>query len=392
MIACLSISITACGGGGGGGSSAAPPPASDDGGDNSGGGSGGGSDDGSGGGSDDGSGGGSGNDLNPGISGKLFFIEDNQAWFMDISSGTYELVPNSDWEAQDDKFELGIAEYYAKPFNAESQFLLTVDNCVNRANSFAEDACVIVQDFGGNYGAEIILEDSVHGPAKPSYDGQYFAVFRDLGDDWLAIYDMAGNFVSNTQVDEAPFAWLADGRLVYVADERTFRITDTLSTSGGSAWTLPDGMGSGEIGRLSVSPDGSQIAFTLRTDGSLVSEDASFWMITVATGSIRRIAEVNDGGLEDAFHESAWSPDGSMIAVLEGGSGSVDPNTGLGAETRMHLLPSDASEVLVISSDSALQSSEVITLRRYRDIEQPVGNDNPSETGFPNIRFDWLTE
>lgn len=373
MIACLLLSVTACGGGGGDGSSSTPPPAGDDGG-------------------GDNPGGGTGNDLNPGVSGKLFFIEDNQAWFMDISSGTYELVPNSDWEAQDDRFELGIAEYYAKPFNADNRFLLTVDNCVNRANSSAEDACIIVQDFDGNYGAEIILEDSVHGPAKPSYDGQYFAIFRDLGDDWLAIYDMSGNFVSNTQVDEAPFAWLADGRLVYVADERTFRITDTLSTSGGSAWTLPEAMGSGEIGRLSVSPDGSQIAFTLRTDGTLVSEDASFWLIEVATGSIRRIAEVNDGGLEDAFHESAWSPDGSMIAVLEGGSGSVDPNTGLGAETRMHLLPSDASNVLVISSDSALQSSEVITLRRYRDIEQPISGNNPSETGFPNIRFDWLAE
>lgn len=364
------FAVSACGGGGGGGSSQDAESGSDNG----------------------GSDGNLSGELNPGISGKLFFIDDNQAWLMDISTGVYELVPNSDWESQDEKFELGTAEYYAKAFSSDNQFLLTVDNCVNRPNSFAEDACVIVQDYSGNYGAEVILEDSVYGPAKPSYDGQYFALFRDLGDDWLAIYDLAGNFVSNSQVEEAPFAWLPDGRLAYVSENRTFIITDTLSTSGGTSWSLPNAMGEGVIGRLSVSPDGSQIAFTLRTNGSLVSEDASFWMIAVATGNIRRIARVSDGGLEDAFHESAWSPDGSMIAVLEGGSGSVDPNTGLGSNTKMHILPADSTEVLVISSDASVQSSELITINRYRDIESPLSANNPEQTGFPNFRFDWLAE
>ena len=363
VLACLFVSLMACGGGGG--SSNNPPPASDDGGS------------------------GGGNDLNPGISGKFFFLSESQAWLMDINSGQYTLIPNTNWEDQNDRF-LGVAQYSAKSFSSGQQFLLTANACADSTVNITNDSCIISQSVAGDYTNDVRLEFRVHGPAIPSRDGGYFAVFRDLDDDWLAIYDLGGNFVSNIRTGKAPFDWLPDGSLVYVHEGRTFAFTQVLDTSSDFAWALPTGFDSGEIARLEVSPDGQYVAFTHRSDGTLVSEDSTLWLLNVADGGIRRLARVDNGGAEDAFHDFAWSPDGSMIAVLEGGvTGSGVSNPGLPAA--MYVIPTNAQQSVVVSPDPELRSPEVIALTRYLYEDRPIA-DNLVTDGFPDWDFDWLAE
>ena len=387
------FALSACGGGGGGGGGGGSASS----GDAVSGGSGGNDDDSddSGSSGDDSSGGTGGDnqgDLNAGIAGRFFFEDGEKAWILDVSSGESVGVPNSDWGDQDDKFPLGVASFWVSAFSGSESFVLTVDECVNRENSFEEDACIIVQDFGGEYTTEIILEGTVSGPAKPSADGSYFAVKRDLGDEWLAIYDLDGNFVSNVRVDTNVFEWLPDGRLVYASEDGlAFVFTEILDTSDAFVWGLPDFFNNGVIGRLSVSPDGSKVAFTHRTQGTLTSEDATFWMLAVDTGAIRQIAVVDNSGLDDAFHESAWSPDGLSIAVIEGGaSGDGVGNSGVGAN--MYILPSDSDSVLTLSRDDSLRSSEVILLSRYLDLGQAPEGNTVTESFDAFWSFDWLAE
>jgi len=376
----LSAILIGCGGGGSGGGGSSNGSGGD-GGSGNGGSDGGGS-----------TGGGDTGALNSGISGKFFFEDSDNAYLMDIDSGEYTLIPNTDWEDQEDQFPLGIAYYDAKSFASDDAFLLTVAQCKPHGGDSAlyQDTCIAIQEFTGNYRANFTVEFDVIGRAKPSYDGQFFALFRDADYEVLEVYDLSGNLISDFGVKAANFEWLPDGRIVFIYEDRSFIITEPYSTDQSGGWTLGDSVDPGVVSNLSVSPDGAKIAFTIINDGTLVSEKATFWMLDVESGSVRRIADAQNGDLEDAFHESAWSPDGTKIAVLEGGAtGSDSSNTGVPAN--MYVLPSDSTEVLVVSQDANLRSPNVVMLKRFLYKDKPP-SDNSESDGFPEWKFDWLPE
>ena len=165
---------------------------------------------------------------------------------------------------------------------------------------------------------------------------------------------------------------MPDSSLVYVRDERTFVFTQQNSTDELSSLTLPSSIDDGEINRLAVSPDGRFIAFTLYHDGTLVSEYASFWMLDLTTNQIRQIA-VSDqtDTLADAFHNFAWSPDGANLLVLEGGVGGAS-SSNPGVNANLYHLPSDTTDVLVVSEDDSQRSDQVRLIYRYLHLDRAL--------------------
>ena len=51
--------------------------------------------------------GGDSSSLNANIEGKLFFEYQDSAYLMDISSGAYTLIPNTDWDEQNNRLPSG---------------------------------------------------------------------------------------------------------------------------------------------------------------------------------------------------------------------------------------------------------------------------------------------
>ena len=340
--------------------------------------------------------------LNFGVSGSFFFQHEDQAYLMAIESGEYTLLPNTDWEQQNDRFPLGIAGFNAKPAYYEGNLLvLTVNSCKDMPNSFlANSSCIAVQDFFGNYIAEFDVDydalggDNPQYAAKLSHDKNFIALVRRPGQSSstpkrLEIYDLDGRLISATQVDPESFEWLPDGRLIYSIG-RSFFFTQPFSTEFESGANLPGSVSDGIIAFLSVSPDGSQVAFTLVSDSTTVSTDGTLWILDVSTLALNKFADVGASSGAAMIRRPRWSPDGRWIAALEGGSrgtGSINP----GVPDNLYVIPADdaGNQTFILSQDDGERSAQVIRLRRYLTIED--GNASGNHTfNFPYWDFYWL--
>ena len=329
--------------------------------------------------------------LNPDLNGRLFFSYQESAYTMDLRSGEYTLVPNSDWEQQDLRFPLGISRFSALAFGFDDRFLLTVDSCEPIEGSINDYfTCILVQDFSGNYIEQLNIRYNLYGAAKASIDGGYIALFRELNSNWLEIYNFSGELVSDVIANPSAFSWMPDGSLVYIIENRTFVLTQPYSTDTQTSITLANSVDQGNIHRLAVSPDGTKIAFSIFSAGTLVSEYTSFWMLDLGSNQVRKIA-VSDPGdtLDDAFHQFAWSPDGQQIAVLEGGvTGNSSLNSGVPAN--LYVLPSNSEDILVVSSDSSIRSTEVVLVQSYRFLNR-APSANSVRDYFFDVDFSWLS-
>jgi hypothetical protein len=336
--------------------------------------------------------------INNGLGGRLvvftraFGDDVDSAYFMDLETGRYTVIPNTNLEDQANRFPLSLLDPSISVSEALGLIAVTVEDC--KSFSIGTNySCLAVQDFSGNIIAEFdVLNDVTQ--AKLSPDGLFLALFRELSDDRLEIYDLSGNLVSSLLADKGSLDWLPDGRLVFAYQDRALAITEPYSTDidNEESVALPSTIEDGRISFISVSPDGRKVAFGIITDSTLTTTDATFWMFDRDTRWLRRIATIpSSSQIDPMFSHSAWSPDGSHIAVLEGGFGgsnSLNP----GGLPGLYILPSNADQPLIVSIDPDLRSEGVILVRGYREPDNDP-DDQVQNTFFDDsFDFYWLSE
>jgi hypothetical protein len=206
---------------------------------------------------------GGGDALNPGLQGKFQFLAKNGLYLLDAETGTYTMVPNTDYESQD-RFPGGEKGFYVSPVrNKSTEFLLLVP--------YLFVSHVLIQDYHGQYLQHFRVDGSIRRGSMSS-DGQYIRLFREEGSvsshPWFEVYTRDGALVDQRQIEERPVRWLNDNRIVYPWG-RTFYFTYPASTVRDDSQyiTLPDANGDdtldGAIGSVAISPDETKIAFTI---------------------------------------------------------------------------------------------------------------------------------
>jgi len=322
--------------------------------------------------------------LNPSVSGRFFFESGDSAYVKDLQTGINTLIPHTDWENQNDLYPLGIASFYAQASMYDGvEFLVQVDSCKRNGPDVldTEITCFSIQDYNGNYTGGFDLLNQVLGFAKLSRDRQYVALFRGLSDDWLAIYSRDGEFISNNKIDSASFDWLPDGRIVY-GQGNQFVFTDPYSTLQVNTLTLSSSL-EGSLTNLSVSPDGSRIAFSMFLSGNFAAVQSIPYVMDLDGMNIRQLA-MRPGGSSPIMGAPVWSPDGGSIFLTAGGASGQDPNAP-GVLGYGYVIPSSSNKVMVLSSDDGEKSPEVIRLKHY--LLGQAGNVVTER--FSNYSYSW---
>lgn len=299
-------------------------------------------------------------DLNPDLSGKLFFIEKSkrtdgskitEAWTMDIATGKYVKVPNTNWADHDDLFPGNWDRPYVAPVDYDgTEFIVEISECKTNPDR----SCIAIQDENGNY----LGQFDVFGDAQSatiSRDRQYIALFRDSlsVDQGLEIYDRNGTLLSRTKLRRTYYAWLTDGRIIYVVG-RSFHFTTPYSTQAKYSLTLPSTLPGEKIYQIAVSPDGARLAFTV---------DGVPYIVNIYGAGIRKLAEVSNG--ETTVNGLAWSPDGQWILLAEGNNIATTP-LGPSASRRFYAVPAeDMGKFFTLSPHESDRSPEIRLLRRY---------------------------
>lgn len=202
---------------------------------------------------------------------------------------------------------------------------------------------------GAALGAALAIGGTFNRP-KYSPDGRYLLTFWQPGDDpnarRLIIADATtGQIVRNTSkldnkiVTASPAAWLPNGNYLYLDGRDLYESspTATVDTLRASLTGLPDNSVSqnnidlvSEDVYLSVSPDGTRIAFNWRQRRGTVDSDTALWTANVNGTGLRQLTAAPDANssLVYPYGSLAWSPDGQWIAgVLYMGPSAGTPVT-----------------------------------------------------------------
>jgi len=327
-------------------------------------------------------------DLNPGLSGKLFFKtgykgtivsdgEEFSAWTMDIATGKYARIPNTDWADHGDRFPGNWFICFVAPAGYDgTEFTVEIPDCKN----YPDRTCIAIQDMDGNYLGQFEISGDEYSFAKMSQDHQNIALANRKGfDSWLEIYDRNGTFLSSSKLKSRfirELDWLPNGRIIY-GIQRSFYFTAPYSTQAENILTLPNDLQGEKIGEIAVSPDGARLAFTVdgvpyiaNIDGTLIRKLA---VLTYAEADIDNIA---------------WSPDAQWILL---GTKEVYVVGGPGGLIRRHnyVIPSeDLGKVFTLSEDDDLRSPEVRLLLRHKDIKE---NTDSTVTDVGLVDVAWLS-
>ena len=332
--------------------------------------------------------------VNGGLTGYLFSQETgDNAYLIDVSTGKSILIPNTDWENQDDLFPQGIALYRKRSIqNDHSAFLAYAISC-KRENSDAlarHMTCIYIQDYNGNYVGGLELLYDVYNP-QLTEDKQYIALFRDfnpgaLDREWLEIFSMDGTLISDLKMNRTAMQWLRNNTLVLSSGPH-FIFTKPLSTEADYHLTLPENISNGGwISGFDISPDQTQVVFTIATEETaFTSVQAKAYIMDITGDNIRLLADVPD---RDAYISSpSWSPDGRWILLEEGYVSGQDQDT-LGTVGNLYVVPSENQGITyMLTTNDNLRSNEVIPL--YHDVDGP-GPRTSLATSSTGDDFDWI--
>jgi len=338
--------------------------------------------------------------LNPGLSGHLFFAETYRysttgtkvrPWRMDIATGRYKDIPNTNWYEQEQRFPLAAtSNIFLTPVDySDSEFVIAAQNCKFPPDGVLSPdtvTCILIQDMNGNYLEEFDLLYEVAG-VNMSRDRQYLALYRRLGSDitadvWFEIYDRKGTLISRDKnVDKSNFkrifSWLPSGRIVY-AIRRTLYYTEPNSTTPEYTKTLPDNL-QGEIVDIAISPDGAQLVFTIETIQGEFARETEPFIMNVDGSNIRKLAmgpPFDTPRTTAKISRPRWSPDGRWILVRAGEFVTVTPGTPFSQPSitathsaAFYVLPTeDMGKVFVLTPEDSLRSAEVRMLSHQREI------------------------
>jgi hypothetical protein len=145
---------------------------------------------------------------------------------------------------------------------------------------------------------------------------------------------MAGSALDGKTVISAPADWLPDGRYVYL-DGRRLYVGSPTSTTDQLVATLdlPDNSvlqdGANSIGvELSVSPDGSHIAFHWGVMRAASDGDRHIFVARIDGSGLHQVTAPPDptSALDFAYQYPSWSPDGQwIVATLYMNGSTVAP-------------------------------------------------------------------
>ena len=319
--------------------------------------------------------------LNPDLPGRFLFSHDwtNHAavgddrqdggLLMEIASGETSRIANSHWaELFEQQGYPNARRSRALPApGSASLFLVQSEDCDTDALEF--DFCLFVQDYRGNILDFYHLPWGTNDHVRISRDQSHLAIFTDDGR--LRLFQRASGQLQlvdsygYTSTYGRPFDWLADNRLIVVAEDgRTFWFTHPLSTQPDYGLTLPGSM-SGEVVEVAVSPSGQRFAFILRDD---VGGNETPWIVATDGTDLRRLAASADGGGREHFGQIQWSPGGSHILVKEPYTGDLGGGGNVPLSPSLYVIPTEDSGVIYkTAEDAQLRSPEVTRLKFWCD-------------------------
>lgn len=312
--------------------------------------------------------------LNANLSGKLLFEHDNNAWLMDMSSGQYSKIPNTNWLSHDHIFA-NCDDFWLDVGPNNNEFTVTsLDDCSTTGPYYRYEICVGIQDMKGRYLANYKFLGTARSPAKLSFDHRHFAIINEnklTHDDRLQIYNRSGQLISSRIVSAGDFEWLKNNRIIYTTDHK-FVITEELSTKPDRQLTFRGGL-KGKIGSIEVNSNSDKIVFTIVTGGTLVSTHATPWVVNIDGTDLRRLAVSTSASPPPSITSPKWSPDGEWILLREGAfTGATYHNPG--SSGYAYLVPAQKrGKPFVLSVDGTKRSPEVFFLNRYERIRS-----NPS--------------
>jgi hypothetical protein len=103
--------------------------------------------------------------INPDLSGKFLFEHEDNAWVMDVSTGSYSKIPNTLWSTHENIFGYAQRFYLYTVRNTNQQFIVTsLDDCTTKG-SHTNEVCVAIQNFSGNYLANFLFYENSRSPA-----------------------------------------------------------------------------------------------------------------------------------------------------------------------------------------------------------------------------------
>ena len=280
----------------------------------------------------------------------------NDGWILDLATGIYSRIPGMEqWDDNPDY--LGIARVSAFPVAyTGSEVIETVEECRNIQGLSSNEHCVKIHDQNATLLKHINYRGNIITDAKLSRNREYVAIARQYGamtsDSYLEIHDRNGIIVSSNIVDDTyaslTFDWLPNSRLVYTFKQSIY-LTTSLSTVGIPVITFTADQGVPDD--VAASPDGTQLAFQLRTSGSFAADRGHIWVVNIDGSGLRQLTDIPPSDNDPAVDNPAWSPDGQWILAVEGrvhGQGSTAP----GSRGVLYAIPSNGERVLLTPDGS----------------------------------------
>jgi hypothetical protein len=319
--------------------------------------------------------------INGGLTGRIYTSEQNEGWAVDLATGISSQLPGKKWWETGDYN--GYSIYYdSVPNNNGNEFLLFIDGCYKEfeGRTYDFDCVTFVDSTGDLLTSRLVLDDGIR-YARQSRNGDYVAVvYADeyyIGPTtYLTIWGRDFNGVISqsamhrvTRGDESRFKagtldWSPNGQIVYSYAKSLF-ITSPYSSEGVPLLTLPDSESvsndyplPGAPATPRISPDGAKVAFRYVTESNLYQVYATIWVMNIDGTDSHQLAHDPDA-LYQMFNNIAWSPDGKYILTKAGGFGS-DPITG-GAQNKLYAIPSNSRNVPIACDGS----DGVICVRTY---------------------------
>lgn len=324
---------------------------------------------------------------NSGLSGYLFFEGNDNAYLMNIMSGIYTKIPNTDWDRQLDRFDSGSLFYIRPVLNDHSEFIITAHDC-ELLRPYGSRSCVAIQSYNGEYNGFFVLPESgeVYTSAL-SPDKRYIAMFINYNNnEWLEIRNRNGEIVSDGIIssNNGDYAWLPSGRIIY-AYGRRFMFTFENSAITEYYLELPNGIyTNSDIGNFSVSHDGQNIAFELHG-----SDGIKPYILNIASTSVRQLADCTSGNEFISIREPTWSPDNKWILVTYG-SHEVPGNAQVGSAAYYYAVPVDnENKVYIISAIDEERSPEVKSILRNTSLDNDV-NQGLTDRALVDRAVHWI--
>jgi WD40 repeat protein len=275
------------------------------------------------------------------LPGKLLIaqFQRNYYAYMDLSTGSYSSLPGLTKNDVSQVASAPLFDFWIEPTPSGTESVLSINGCEKRPELGRTD-CIYLHDHTNQTNTPVIAKGigatgdnelvEITLGAELSHDGEYLAFAYNYDfDHKLYIVDRNGRHVAvfplhkfypENKRDIAEYEWMPDGRLIYSFGKTIGLIAPPYEI----AKRLKTIEGRGFPNDLALSPDGTQLAFTLTTrceTGGIVGSRGCFGTVWVMDmndpNSLHELAYLPNND-DPSIEYPMWSPDGKWIMVKKG--------------------------------------------------------------------------